>query len=67
MLRDIGLDWHLGWMRMLTVMMEGGGRRDKIGKGLRVQTSEYKINKIEGCNVQHREYRQCFTITLYNL
>lgn len=35
MLRDIGLDWHLGWMRMLTVMMQGGGRRGKIGKGIK--------------------------------
>ena len=24
----------------------------------------YKINKIQGCNVQHREYSQCFIITL---
>ena len=26
MLRDIGLDWHLAWMRMLT---NDGGRREK--------------------------------------
>ena len=29
-----------------------------------VQTTRYKINKIQGYSVQHREYTQYFTITL---
>ena len=30
----------------------------------KVQTTRYKINKIQGGNVQHREYGQYFIITL---
>ena len=31
----------------------------KIGKvNLEVQTSSYKINKSQGCNIQHKEYGQ---------
>jgi len=36
-----------------------GGARElcKIGEGdLKAQTSSYKINKAQRCNVQHREY-----------
>ena len=39
--------------------------RDKIGVGdQEVQTSVYKINKLQGYIVQHRKYSQYFTITL---
>ena len=26
----------------------------------------YKINKLQGCIIQHREYSQCFVITVIN-
>ena len=29
-----------------------------------VQTTSHKINKMQGCYVQQREYRQCSMITL---
>ena len=39
--------------------------RSKIGKGCEeVQTTRYKINKLQGCNVQHKKYIQHFIITL---
>ena len=34
-----------------------------MGRGLR-DTTVYKINKPQGCIVQHREYSQYFTITV---
>ena len=44
---------------------ERGGRGGEIGQGdEEVQTTRYKINKLQGCNVQHREYSQYFIITL---
>ena len=32
----------------------GGGKMDEGGQ--KAQTSNYKINKYEGCNVQHGKY-----------
>ena len=44
---------------------ERGGESSKIRKGdYEVQITRYKINKIQGYNVQHREYTQYFIITL---
>ena len=42
---------------------EVGWRHDK-GRGLEVQTTMYKINKLQGSIVQNREYSQQFIITL---
>ena len=39
----------------------------KIGEKIEVQTTRCKTNQIQGCNVQHREYSQYFTITLYGV
>ena len=37
-------------------------------KGLQVQTTRYKINWIQGCDTQHREYNHYFIIYgKYNL
>ena len=40
---------------------EGGGARQ--GQGVKIQITMYKINKLQGYIVQHREYNQYF-ITL---
>ena len=38
--------------------------RDKVGIGdEEVQTAMYKVNKLQGCIVQHREYSQYFIVT----
>ena len=34
-----------------------------MGRGLR-DTIIYKINKLQGCILQHREYSQYFTVTI---
>ena len=47
---------------------ERGKGRSKIGKGnYEVQTTRYKINKLQGYSVQHKEYSQYFIITLYGV
>ena len=47
---------------------ESEGGRGKIGIGDKeVQTSRYKIKKLHGCNVQHREHNQYFITTLYGV
>ena len=38
------------------------GERQDREKGLRGTNYWYKINKNQRCNVQHREYSQCFII-----
>ena len=43
---------------------EDWGEGQDRGRGLEVQTTRYKVNNIQGCNVHHREYNQYFTITL---
>ena len=43
---------------------EGWEERQDRGKGLRGTSTVYKINKIQRCNVQHRNYSQYFIITL---
>ena len=44
---------------------ESGEGRVMIGGGdYEVQTTRYKINKIQGCNIQKREYSQYSVITL---
>ena len=52
-------------------MVTSGGRsggRGKIGEGAQeVQITRYKINRLQGCNVQHREYSQYFITTLYGV
>ena len=40
------------------------GRKSKIGVGVKVQTTKYKINKLQRYIVRHREYIQYFIITL---
>ena len=40
------------------------GRKGKIGVGVKVQTTKYKINKLQRYIVQHRDYIQYFIITL---
>ena len=34
---------------------------------MKVQTTSYKINKSQGCNVQKRKYCQYFIITLHGV
>ena len=41
----------------------GRGEVRERGKGL-VQTPGYKINKIQGCHIQHKEYSQYYMMTL---
>ena len=47
------------------------GRRVGEGQisegGSEVQTTMYKINKLQGYNIQHREYSQYFVITLHGV
>ena len=51
--------------KLVVTSGETGWRRGKTGEGdLEIQTTKYKINKIQGCYVQHREYNQYFIITL---
>lgn len=51
------------WLQVGKEMGEGQQR----GRGLEVRTTRYKINKTQGCNVQHREYSKYFLITLNGL
>ena len=52
-------------------MVIGGereGGRDKIGVGdYEVQTTMYKVSKLQGYIAQHREYSQYFIITINGL
>ena len=44
---------------------ERESERSKIGVGDgEIQTTMYKINKLQGCTVQHKEYSQHFITTL---
>ena len=50
-----------------------GHHRVGVGRGNinewdeEVQTTMYKMNKMQGYNVQHREYNQYVIITLYGM
>lgn len=38
----------------------------QTGEGVQeIQTTRYKITKLQGCNVQHKENSQYFIITVY--
>ena len=41
-----------------------GGEGQDRGRGLRVQTTMYKINKLQGYVVQHKGYSQYFIILI---
>ena len=42
-----------------------GDRRDKIGlRGQEVKTTMYKIDRLQGYMVEHREYSHYFKITI---
>ena len=45
----------------------GGGKSKIVGEYQEVQTTRYKINKIQECNAQHREYSPYFIITLFGV
>ena len=49
---------------MVTSEERKGGEWQYRGRGLRVQTITYKINKLQGHIVQHRKYSQYFIITI---
>ena len=53
-------------MKEIKQMWSGDERRESTNNFRKVQTTRYKINKIriQGGNVQHREYGQYFIITL---
>ena len=53
-------------MKEIKQMWSGDERRESKNNFRKVQTTRYKINKIriQGGNVQHREYGQYFIITL---
>ena len=53
-------------MKEIKQMWSGDERRESKNNFRKVQTTRYKINKIriQGGNVQHREYGQYFKITL---
>lgn len=39
-----------------------------MGEGAQeVQTTTYKIGKLQGCNERHREYSQHFIVTFYGV
>ena len=45
--------------KLVVAGAEEGGEDGEIGEGnWEAQTSSYKINKLQGGNVQHREYSQ---------
>ena len=46
-------------------MSEQRAKRNEGNK--EVQITRYKINKLQGCNVQHRVYIQYFIMTLYKI
>ena len=46
------------------VTSEREDERNKIRQGIEVQTTLYKINKLQGYIIQHREYSQYFIITI---
>jgi len=50
--------------KLVVTSRERGGRRGKLGERYRLR---YKINKTQGCNVQHSEYGQCFIIMLIGM
>ena len=43
-------------IRPVVTKGEGWGERKLEKGGQKVQTSSYKINKYQGCNVQHEDY-----------
>ena len=43
---------------------KGRGEGQDRGRGLRVQTTMYKINKLQGYVVQHKVYSQYFIILI---
>ena len=54
--------------KLMVTREERGRRRGEIGEGdSEVRIGSYKVNKSQGCNVQHRDYSLCFIITLYGM